>query len=312
MKVSFITTVYNEKETIIPFLKSLAGQSCLPDEAVIVDGGSSDGTYGLIEGFLKKGNLNYKLMRKAKASISEGRNVAISSASNRVICVSDAGCILDKGWLAEIKKDVSPGRMVGGYNKAIAETFLEKCLAAAIMPKVSEIKRDKYMPSSRNLCFFKPDWNKAGRYPEQMDYGEDMKFNFNAKKAGISIIFNPAAIVHWKMRNSLKDIFRQFFRYAKGDALGRMYLHRHFIRFASVLIMAAIAVISVIFSPYFLLLYVLMFAIYLFTPYRRIPYYFRKEGVAKKIYSFIFMPLLLVFIDLAKLFGYIYGIIIRK
>ncbi|MBC7334070.1 MAG: glycosyltransferase, partial [Actinobacteria bacterium] len=51
-KVSFITTVYNEEKSVIPFLESLFSQEVLPEEVVIVDGGSNDSTLRLILNFL--------------------------------------------------------------------------------------------------------------------------------------------------------------------------------------------------------------------------------------------------------------------
>src|SRR5665647_3599553 len=79
------------------------------------------------------------------------------------------------------------------------------------------------------------DVYKRQGYPENMDYGEDMKFNFNLKEKGYKILFNPNAIVFWRMRENLSQVFKQFFRYAKGDARGKMYLHRHLIRFSSLI-----------------------------------------------------------------------------
>ena len=44
MKISLITTLYNEEITIAIFLNSIFQQTKLPDEIIIVDGGSSDAT----------------------------------------------------------------------------------------------------------------------------------------------------------------------------------------------------------------------------------------------------------------------------
>ena len=52
-KISFITTVYNEEDSIVEFLQSLKAQTCLPDEMIIVDGGSTDKTFDLAKAFLK-------------------------------------------------------------------------------------------------------------------------------------------------------------------------------------------------------------------------------------------------------------------
>ena len=44
MKVSLITTILNEEKNIESFLHSIEEQTVLPDEVIIVDGGSKDKT----------------------------------------------------------------------------------------------------------------------------------------------------------------------------------------------------------------------------------------------------------------------------
>jgi len=52
VRVSVIVTVKNEAKSIGLLLDSLAGQSRLPDEVIVVDGGSSDDTVRIAERYL--------------------------------------------------------------------------------------------------------------------------------------------------------------------------------------------------------------------------------------------------------------------
>jgi glycosyltransferase involved in cell wall biosynthesis len=219
--------------------------------------------------------------------------------------------------------DTASGIVAGGYNFPYIENFLQACLAVCVLPVKSEINRSKYMPSSRNICFAKAAWEKAGGYPQNMDFGEDMRFNFNLKALGYKIEFNPDALVYWNLRNSLAAIFRQFFRYAKGDAIGRMYSHRHLIRAASVFLFAALVLAGALISPWLLLAILLLFAAFIHRPYFRIKYFLNDKNCCvftenKKTLFFVKLktifciPLMLVCIETAKLAGYIYGLFIRK
>ncbi len=342
--VSFITTVFNEQDSICGFLESLLCQDVLPSEIVVVDGGSTDRTFEAAAGFFKEkakdmdltiesilsGNIKHvsktgpgkktsaikvKLIKKAGANIPAGRNTAIENSSGEVICVSDAGCLLDENWVEQISgyHREDPADIIGGMNYPLCKNFLQKCLAACIMPAAGEVDPENYMPSSRNLSFKRKAWAEAGGYPEYMDHGEDMKFNFKLRDKGNIIRFNPGAIVHWEMREGFVQIFKQFFRYAKGDAVGRMYPFRHLIRFASILIFSAIIFAALYFNLWILAVLIPLFAIYVFKSYRRLAGSRREAESCRfhgfgRISSIIFIPLLLIYIDLAKICGYIFGL----
>ena len=346
-KVSFITTLYNEAGSVISFLETLLAQTRVPDEIVIVDGGSNDGTPDIITGFLKKvctadmikhdpeiifkgsfkGISDLKVISANGARISEGRNIAIENSSNELICVSDAGCILADNWVEEITSGYGPedaaSAVAGGYSYPYIENFIQACLAVCVMPRKSEIKKDRFMPSSRNISFSKDAWQAAGGYPVNMDYGEDMKFNFNISAAGYKIRFNPGAEVYWDLRSRLVPVFRQFFRYAKGDAIGRMYIIRHLVRFSAIIALVLLIALSVWVSPWFLLGILPVISYFMYKPYFRINPFLNDKKVnhyTGKIRSkpllktavFFTIPLMMIYIEAAKLFGYLYGIAARK
>ncbi len=345
-EVSFIATVYNEEKNITEFLKSLMNQTVLPGEIIIVDGGSEDNTFNSVLNFFreelsrkrsdfkivlsedtakkkirsddknKKSVISVKIIKKNGANISQGRNIAIKSAKGRIICASDAGCVMDRNWLEKITESYIDAscNIIGGLSMPLCRSFLQKCLAVCIIPLEEEISREKYMPSSRNISFEKKIWIDAGGYPEDMDYGEDMKFGFNIKAAGYNISFNPDAVVYWKMRENPVQISKQFFRYSKGDARGRMYLHRHLIRFFSFTVLLVILLCSFFLSNWIFLMLAPLFIAYIYKPYSRLikawrgktNYHFNAIEKVLSVSTFI-IPLLLLQIDLSKMCGYIYG-----
>lgn len=340
--ISFITTVYNEEGNIIDFLKSLMEQTRLPGEMIVVDGGSKDNTFNVTlkffertaasryrdREFVLKGNwrgrekrqkgqgpvINVSLIMKAGANIAQGRNEAIKKASGSIICASDAGCILDRNWLKEITAFYSNGRygVIGGFNLPLCRSFMQKCLALCIMPVEKEVRAKNYMPSSRNISFKREIWEKTGGYPENMECGEDMRFNFNIKAAGHKIKFNPRALVYWRMRENPVRIFKQFFRYAKGDATGGMYPFRHIIRFMALFTFLVILLSAFYFSKWVLVVLIPLFIIYLFRPYARL---IRNRNVNRncsfkrldKLLSIPVIPFLMLLIDFSKMCGYVYG-----
>ena len=145
MKVSLIATVLNGADHIEDFLGSLAAQTRAPDEVVIVDGGSTDGTVDLLaraEGVT--------LIEEPGANISRGRNVAIAGAAHDVIAVTDADCVLEPTWLEELLRPLDEGADVAmGFYLPITDGFLSECLAAVNLPfDASEVDPATFMPSA--------------------------------------------------------------------------------------------------------------------------------------------------------------------
>src|SRR5260221_12583418 len=97
MKVSVCITTFNEEKSIEKLLKSILSQTKVPDEIVIVDGGSTDKTVEIIKKFGKA-----KLIISKGASISRGRNLAVKNAKYSMIAMTDAGCVCERHWLERI------------------------------------------------------------------------------------------------------------------------------------------------------------------------------------------------------------------
>ena len=122
VKVSLVTTVLNADGHVADFLESVAAQSRPPDEIVVVDGGSTDGTLETL-----RSAPGITLIEEAGAGIARGRNVAIAATTHDVIAVSDADCLLEPDWLERLMVPLEAGADVAmGAYRPIARTFLER------------------------------------------------------------------------------------------------------------------------------------------------------------------------------------------
>ena len=170
MKVSFITTVYNEENTIVQLLDSLSKQSRMPDEIIIVDGMSTDGTVDKIKNY----NSKFKIIQK-KGNRAVGRNEAIKSSSGDVIVCSDAGCLLDKDWVKNIiepfkNKEIN---VVAGYYKGLPQNIFQKCIVPYVLMMPDRVHPKNFLPATRSIAFRKSIWEKVGGFPEKFSHNED-------------------------------------------------------------------------------------------------------------------------------------------
>lgn len=298
MKVSLVATVRDARPFIEDFLDSVRRQTRQPDEVLVVDGGSTDGTWELLE--RAEG---VQSIREPGANIARGRNLAIRKTAHDVLAVTDADCMLDPEWLERILEPLEQGADVSaGFYRPVTESFLQVC-ATAWLPDEREL-RAGWMPSSRSLAFRKEAFEAAGEYPEWLDVGEDMYLNHRLAGSGARIEVAPAAVVHWRIRPTLAETWRQYARYAEGDARAGMYPRRHLIRFGAY----ALGLTGVLTRrPWLLGLVAVGGTMYARRPilrtWRRLP-----AGSPDRWKAVAAVPALMAFVDAAKMWGYMRGL----
>jgi glycosyltransferase involved in cell wall biosynthesis len=193
-------------------MSSLLNQTLKPNEIVVVDGGSTDGTWErLQDGVIIFSNVGVTLkpVQEEGANIARGRNVAVENASNELIASIDGGCIARRDWLEKLMEREAD--VVSGNFIPLAGSFSEKVQAVFVSRSTAT------NPSSRSIMFHKSCWKKAGGYPENLYTGEDTLFNARLEEAGCKFKTADDAVVMWRMRSSLRKWFRQFYLYGKGD-----------------------------------------------------------------------------------------------
>src|SRR5258708_5733850 len=151
-RTALIVTVLDEADTIDALLESIAAQTRPPDEVVIVDGGSRDGTWQRLEPWRMR--LPLQLIRAPGVGLARGRNVAIEAGSCDRIAVIDAGVRLERDWLEQLQTALSEDvDVVSGFFTAEASTTFERAMGATVLPALTDIDPETFLPSSRSLLF---------------------------------------------------------------------------------------------------------------------------------------------------------------
>lgn len=303
MKVSLITTVKDAADHVGGFLESVRAQTRSPDEVVVVDGGSTDGTLEVLrhaEGIT--------LIEEAGANIARGRNVALAAATHDVIALSDADCVLEPDWLERLLEPIEAGADVAmGFYEPIVASFLQECMASVNLPAADELDEARFMPSGRSVAFRREAIEAAGGWPEWLDIGEDMYVDHRWRELGLDMRLAREAVARWRLRPTLAGTWGQYFRYARGDAVAGMYPERNALRFG----VYGSALFA--WSSRSRLLKLLTLAggvAYAVGPVLRALSRIEDPGGRAKAVPTV--PALMAFTDLAKMAGYVAGLLARR
>lgn len=310
-RVSLIATVLNEYGSIPGWLRGLRNQTRFPDECIIVDGGSTDGTLEL----LRAAELPFemKILVRPGANISTGRNAAIAEASGDIIVATDAGTEALPDWLARLIEPLERETGVdisAGFFEANARTFWARALAAATLPDATEIEPDTFLPSSRSVAFLRSWFDQGFAYPEWLDYCEDVVLDLQLRRAGARQVFVPEARVRFEPRRGPGAFFRQYYRYARGDGKAGLFARRHAIRYTTYF---GLALVIARRRPVELAVATILGCVYISPNVRRYHQWYREEArkPVKLIGAVALIALQRLIGDIAKMIGYPAGLVWR-
>ena len=239
------------------------------------------------------------------------------AADAEIVASMDAGVRLDPGWFeiitAPFLSATPPDVGVSGFFLPDPQGTFETALAATTLPQLREIRPETFLPSSRSIAFRKAVWDKTGGYPEWLDYCEDLIFDFDLQRTGSRFEFEPNALVYFRPRPTLGKFFRQYYLYPRGDGKANLWLKRHLIRYATYLVGLPVAIVLLWILPWLGWIMLALAAIALFgTPYRRLITEWGNLATADKFKALLWVPVVRIAGDVAKMIGYPVGVWWRR
>jgi len=330
MKISFVATVFNEEKTINVLLDSIFKQTKMPDEIIIVDGGSSDYTVAKIKNeklkmkkYLAKPDLasqdrsKVKIFIRTSITIAQGRNYGIRNSIGDIIVMTDGGCMAHKDWLEKITRpfEEENADIVAGFYRMIGSTPLQRALSVFLGIPPEKFDKKNFLPSARSMAFKKSLWERIGGFSEQLERaGEDTLFNYQAIKRGAKFVRVKDALVDWDVPDSLWEGIKKFYAYAKGDVQAGIWWHptqrvsTHNLKIASIFIRYLTGAILVIVSiSYNWLWYVVLFGFLFYILWS----VWKMRDVVIDIRTRLWLPIVQITSDIAVLLGTSWGILRR-
>ena len=204
-KLSVIVPNFNREALIGETLTNLLAQTRPPDELIVIDDGSTDGSAEVIAGFGKA----VTLLRQANAGPAVARNKGLAAASGEFVQFFDSDdlCSLDKLELQSRALAASDAPFVYG-------PWLQARLANGIASYDEPVLQQRGLPASRTaLSWYLRGWvivfqccmfrrsvlDAVGHYREDLMPTEDSELLFRILANGHEPVHVPGALVLYRL-----------------------------------------------------------------------------------------------------------------
>ncbi len=223
--ISLVSTIFNDRSGLVRFFAAMVAQTRVPDEIIVVDAGSKDGTWELMQAEAARTDRPwfFQALQEVRCNVARGRNLAIERASGGIIVSTDIGCNWDPEWVEELvaplEVDAGVELVIGSWAVKRGEiqdpwTLTEWALKG---DQRLEATAESYS-SSRSIAYRKSVWEALGRYPEDLTLAaDDAVFHYLIEQAVVPRIGAPKVRCYWHRHESLKGFFKEAYRYGLGD-----------------------------------------------------------------------------------------------
>ncbi|MDE1820716.1 MAG: glycosyltransferase [Euryarchaeota archaeon] len=202
--ISVVITVRNEERHLAALFESLLRQS-RPFEVVLVDAYSDDRTWEIAQDFQRR---HPDLIRvfQHRGHRGAGRNYGVEQARGPTVAFIDGDCTAGPQWLEQLRKGLGHAPIVAGT------TAVEGPEAFSQLERVELLQHgvDVTYPSC-NLAYPRQMFLGLGGFDERFITAEDIDLNLRAVRSGARIHFEPGALVHHFVRETVPRFLLQAF-----------------------------------------------------------------------------------------------------
>ena len=270
--VSVVLPVLNEELHLSNAIHSILSQDYLGQlEIILALGPSRDKTDEIAHSFASKDS-RISIVKNPSGRTASGLNLAINKSTYPVIVRVDAHSELQKNYISlaiEVMRS-SGATNVGGIMGAEGKSSFEKAVASAMRSSLGVGASRFHTGGEAGFVdtvylgvFLRSAVLAVGGFDERFIRAQDWELNFRLRQAGGKIFFDPRLHVTYRPRSSVKALAKQYFEYGRWRrVVSRRHQGTTNYRYLAPPFALLGALLSIIFSLFFNLIFIIPAAIY--------------------------------------------------
>jgi GT2 family glycosyltransferase len=224
--ISVILPLYNGVGVVGEQLAALAGQDYSGAwELVVADNGSTDGGAAVVERWSDRIPDLQVIDSSARRGAAAARNVGAGAAAGDGLVFCDADDVVAPGWLAALARALEGHDFVAGacdheaLNPGPAVNWHARSFETGLPVGMD------FLPyaTSANMAVSRAAFFEVGGFDESFAgvgaAGEDIDLSWRLQLGGHRLHFEPRALVYYRHRHDLPEVWRQNLHYGTADVL---------------------------------------------------------------------------------------------
>src|SRR5215203_4105437 len=224
-EVSIIMPVHNEAASLDATLASVCSQATDASiEVIIVDDHSTDSSRSIIERWVTQDE-HVRLVSNPRRGIPQALNHGLEAARGRYLVRVDGHSIVPLDYVQRLLDHIRSGACegAGGHKRAVGQGPFGRAVAAAHgsrfgigNSKYHYLQRQELVDHIPFGAYVTQRAHAIGGWDEELRTNEDYDFDFRYRQAGGRLLFDPAIVVDWRVRETPARLAHQYYAYGRG------------------------------------------------------------------------------------------------
>jgi succinoglycan biosynthesis protein ExoA len=232
--VTVVIPARNEERHIGPCLESVLEQKWPALQVIVVDGASTDRTAEIVNE-LREVDPRVELLHNPRGIIPVALNLALAAALGTWLVRIDAHATVPPDYIEIAVSHLRSGRWggVGGRKNGMGVTPSGSAIATVMASRFG-VGNSTYHYGVRPQpvehvpfgCYPVSLLRELGGWDESVAVNEDFELDYRIRQAGHTLLFDPELMIDWHSRQTITDLYSQYYRYGQGKAVvARKHLH---------------------------------------------------------------------------------------